>query len=177
MPSKQGDSGNKVNIKRLTAYALLTAACIIVGYVEGILSLSLTALIPGVKLGLSNAVALILVCRGDIKGAFAINISRILLSALLFGSPVSLVFSLSGGIFSLLTACLLNRFKNVSEIGISIAAGAVHNLFQCLAAMIFVGVAAVYYLPVLLLLGALCGAFCGTLVKLILKKVKTNGNF
>lgn len=175
MSSKPRSSGNRINAKALAFYALLVALCLIIGFIENLVNLSFIA--PGVKLGLSNCVALLLVCRGDIKGAFAVNIARILLSALLFGSPVSLLFALCGGMFSLTASSLLIRLKSVSEIGVSITGGAVHNIFQCLAAVAFVGIGVLYYLPVLLLMGAACGAVCGILVKIILKKVKTNGIF
>lgn len=177
MSAKQGNCGNKVNIKRLTLYALFVALCLIIGYLESFLSISLTAVAPGVKLGLSNAIALTLICRGDIKGAWAVNITRICLSALLFGSPISFLFSLAGGVASTLTACVLSKLKSVSAIGISIAGGAVHNIFQLFAATVLVGAGVIYYVPALLLGGALCGAFCGVLVMLVLKKVKTNAIF
>lgn len=177
MPTKQGNSRNRIDVKRLVVYALLVAVCLIVGYLESLLSLTLIALAPGVKLGLSNAVALILVCSGDTKGAWLVNITRILLSALLFGSAISLVFALAGGIASLIVVSVIVRFKSVSEIGISIASGTIHNVFQCVAAAFFVGGGVVYYLPALLLFGALCGAFCGVLAKLSLKKLKTKANF
>lgn len=177
MPAKQGNSRNKIDVKRLALYALLVSVCLIVGYLESFLSLTLIAVAPGVKLGLSNAVALILVCSGDTKGAWAVNITRIFLSALLFGSAISLVFALAGGVASLAVVSCIARLKSVSEIGISIASGAVHNTFQCIAAMAFVGVGVVYYLPALLLFGALCGAFCGVLARVILKKLKTKAIF
>ena len=177
MSAKQGNCRNKVNIKRITVYALFVAVCLIIGYLESILSISLIAIAPGVKIGLSNAIALTLICRGDIKGAWAINVTRICLSALLFGSPISFLLSLSGGVASTLAACFLSKSKAVSEIGISMVGGTVHNVFQLFAAITFVGVGVIYYLPVLLILGALCGAFCGVLVKLVLNKIKINGIF
>ena len=177
MSAEQGNSRNKVNIKRITLYALLVALCLIVGYLESLLSISLIAVAPGVKIGLSNAIALTLICYGDIKGAWAINITRISLSALLFGSPISFLFSIAGGIASMLTASLLSKLRSISPIGISIAGGTVHNIFQCLAATAFVGVGVIYYLPALLLGGALCGALCGVLVNLILNKVNLNRIF
>lgn len=175
MPAKQGNSGNKLNIKALSFYALMVALCLIIGYIESLVNLSFIA--PGIKLGLSNSVCLMLVYKADIKGAFAVNIARIMLSALLFGSPVSLAFSVCGGVMSLLAVSLVSRSKNVSEIGASILGGAVHNVFQCVAAVVFVGAGVLYYMPILLPIGAVCGGFTGMLVKLILKKVKTNGIF
>ena len=177
MSAEQGNSRNKVNIRRLTLYALLVSSCLIVGYLENLLSISLIAIAPGVKIGLSNAIALTLICYGDIKGAWAINITRICLAALLFGSPISFLFSLSGGTASTLTACLLSKVRDVSPIGISVAGGTVHNIFQCLAATVFVGAGVIYYLPALLLCGAFCGAFCGVLVKLVSNKANLNRIF
>ena len=172
MFAKQGDSRNKINTKRLTLYALFTATCLIVGYLESLLSISLTAIAPGVKLGLSNAIALALICKGDAKGAWAVNVARICLSALLFGSPISFLLSMSGGVASTAVSCLLSRSKHVSAIGISIAGGVVHNVFQLVAAIILVGFGVVFYLPILIGLGAVCGAVCGVLVQLITKHAK-----
>ena len=172
MSTKQGDSRNKVNIKRLTLYAMLVAVCLIVGYLESLLSISLIAIAPGIKIGLSNAVVITLICTGDKKGAWAVNIARIGLSALLFGSPVSFLLSLSGGVASTLVSCLLSRSKSVSVIGISIAGGVVHNVFQLIAAMIITGTGAIYYLPILLSLGAVCGAFCGVMANIVFTKSK-----
>lgn len=173
MLAKQGNSRNKINIKRITLYSLFVAICLIVGYLEGLLSIGFAAVAPGVKIGLSNAVVLTLVCWGDLKGAWMVNIARICLSALLFGSLISLLFSLVGGIASLIAAIILRNIKTVTPIGISVAGGTIHNIFQCLAAVVFVGTGVIYYLPVLLLGGAVCGAVCGVLVTLLYKKVKT----
>lgn len=177
MFAKQGNCGNKINIKRITLYAMLVAVCLIVGYLENLMSIGISLAVPGIKLGLSNAVALTLVCGGNKKGAWMVNVTRICLSALLFGSSISFLFSLAGGVASTFIACVFSKFKSVSAIGISMAGGTVHNIFQLVAATFFIGMGVLYYLPVLLLGGAFCGAFCGILVKLILKKVKTNGIF
>lgn len=175
MPAKQGNSGNRVAAANLTRYALLTAACLIVGYVESLLPLAFIA--PGVKLGLSNAVAMLLVLSGDTKGAFAVNITRILLSALLFGSIFSLIFSLSGGIFSLIAAAIFKRLKSLSAIGVSMISGVVHNIFQLISAVFITGAGVLYYIPILILSGAACGGLVGLLTKVLLKKLKTNRFF
>ena len=150
--------------------ALLCAVCMIVGYIESLFELSFIA--PGVKIGLSNAVACVLIFYGDIKGAFAVNISRILLSNLLFGSPVALVFALAGGILSLAAMAILSKSRWFSVVGVSIAGGALHNAAQCAVGMFVTGFGVIYYLPVLLISGMLCGAAVGTLSALVLKRIK-----
>ncbi len=175
MSSKQGNSRNRINAKKTARYALLCALCIIAGYIESLLPTALIA--PGVKLGISNAVALSILLFGDVKGAFAVNITRILLSSLLFGSPFSLLFSAAGGIMSLFAACLIRNFKSVSPIGISMLSAVVHNVAQIAVAAAVTSVGVVYYLPVLILSGLVCGGAVGYLSKLLLKKVKTNWIF
>ncbi len=173
MFAKQGNGRNKISIKQLTRYALLVAVCLIVGYLE---SLFIMSFVPGVKIGVSNAVALILVYYGDKKGAWAVNITRICLSALLFGSPMSFLFSISGGVAATAVACGLSRSKSISCIGISIASGTVHNIFQLIAAAFIIGAGIIYYLPILILLGAVCGALCGSLAR-CLTRFKINKIF
>lgn len=175
MSAKQGNSRNKIDVKKLCVYALFTAAALVFSYVESILPLYFIA--PGVKLGLSNAVSLLLAAKEDFKGAFAVNGARIMLSALLFGSPVSFAFAISGGIISLISVVLLKKTGLFSTVGISIAGGVVHNITQIAVAVLILGGGVLYYTPVLLITGALCGAAIGALDTLILKKVKTNGRF
>lgn len=175
MPSKQGNSTNKVDVKRLCIYSLFVALCLIFGYIESLVSLAFIA--PGVKLGLANAITVMLICIGDTKGAFFVNISRIALSALLFGSPVSFVFAFFGGIVSLSVAALLKKTGIFSTVGISIASGVVHNLAQTVIAILILGVGMLYYLPILIIGGSISGAVIGILCKLILKKIKTNVKF
>lgn len=172
MSAKQSNTGNK--IKRLCIYSLLCAVCMIIGYIESLFDLSFIA--PGVKLGLSNSIACALIFTGDIKGAVFVNISRILLSSLLFGSPVSLVFALCGGILSLLVMVLLSKTHIFSVIGTSILGGTAHNLAQCAVGLYFVGFGVVYYLPILLISGMVCGAACGILSDLVIKRSKGNIN-
>ena len=172
MPTEQGNRRNRIDVKRLAVYALLVSICLIVGYLENLLSIGISWVVPGVKLGLSNAVVLVLVCRGDFKGAWAVNITRICLSALLFGSPISFLLSISGGVASTAIACVLSRLKSVSAIGVSIAAAVTHNVFQLLAACVVVGFGVMGISPLLIALGAVCGAFCGVLASLVLKHNK-----
>lgn len=168
MSAKQNNTRDTV--KRLCIYSLLCAVCMVVGYVESLLDLSFIA--PGIKTGLANAVACVLILSGDIKGAFAVNISRILLSALLFGSPVSLLFALAGGVVSLIIMSLISKSKVFSPVGVSIIGAVAHNIAQCAVGLIFVGVGVIYYLPLLFISGAVCGAAVGILSSLILKRIK-----
>ncbi len=169
MSAQQSNNRGKLTAKKISIYGILTALCIVFGYLESLVSLDFIA--PGVKLGLSNAVALLLITRKDVKGAFAVNTTRIVLCALLFGSPVSLAFSLAGGIASIVFTFLLSKLDCVSVIGISIAGGVIHNIFQLLVAIIIVGIGAVFYIPVLCITGAVSGAVVGILCTVLFSKL------
>lgn len=158
--------------KKIALYGILTSLALIFGYIESLFSLSFIA--PGVKLGLANSIALILLCYGDFKGALLVNITRVLLSALLFSSPFSLVFSLTAGLISVVIMRLLSEIKSVSAIGFSISGAAVHNLVQLTVASLLFGRAVWYYLPFLLVSALFCGGIIGILSLIIFKKIKTN---
>ena len=158
--------------KKIALYGILTSLALIFGYIESLFSLSFIA--PGIKLGLANSVALILLCFKDFKGAMLVNTTRILLSALLFSSPFSLVFSLTAGILSVVIMRLLSGIKGVSVVGFSISGAAVHNLVQLTVASLLFGRAVWYYLPFLLVSALLSGGIIGILSSIIFKKIKTN---
>ena len=156
--------------KKVALYGILTGLALIFGYIESLFSLSFIA--PGIKLGLANSVALLLLCFKDFKGALLVNITRILLSALLFSAPFSLVFSLTAGIISVVIMKLLSGIKSVSVVGFSIAGAAVHNLVQLTVASIIFGRAVWYYLPFLLVSALISGGIIGALSLIIFKRIK-----
>lgn len=156
--------------KKVSIYGILVALCIVLGWVENLISLSFIA--PGIKTGLANSVCLLLVLKKDIKGAFLVNIARILLSSLLFSGPFSLLFSLSAGMVSLLVVALLSRTESFGVISFSIAGAVAHNITQTLVAFSIFGKAVLWYFPLLLLSAAVSGGFVGFLCKIISKKIK-----
>ena len=156
--------------KKVALYGILTGLALIFGYIESLFSLSFIA--PGIKLGLANSVALLLLCFREFKGALLVNITRILLSALLFSTPFSLVFSLTAGIISVVIMKLLSGIKSVSVVGFSIAGAVVHNLVQLTVASIIFGRAVWYYLPFLLVSALISGGIIGALSLIIFKRIK-----
>lgn len=151
--------------KKVCFYGLLAALCIVLGYVEHIISLDFIA--PGIKIGLANSVGVILVSKGKIKGAYAVNIVRILLSALLFSNPSSLVYSLSGGLVSLTAMIFLAKFSFLGIIGFSVLGAVFHNMTQIICAAFLLGHGVWYYLPFLLLAAAISGVLTGIIAKIL----------
>lgn len=173
MPSESGIRNGGIGAdmaKKICIYGLLSAVCMALSYLESLLPLDFIA--PGVKLGLANSAALLLIYRGDPKGAAAVNLTRILLSALLFSGVSSLPFSLCGAAGAWAVSVLLGRCRQISVIGMSAAGGAVHNLLQGTVALAVIGRGVSVYFPVLLLLGTASGTLVGALCSAIIKKYK-----
>ena len=159
--------------RKISLYGVLVSVCIVLGYLETLISFDFIA--PGIKLGLANTVALLLIGLKDIKGAFAVNIVRILLSGLLFSSPQTLMYSIPAGIVSVLVTALfmkIIRSETISFIGFSIIGALVHNLVQTLCAVILLGKGILTFLPFLILSAAVSGFLTGAMANAIFKRIK-----
>ncbi len=120
--------------KTIAQYGLLAALALVLSYLESLVPAFFA--VPGMKLGLTNLVVLLALYRMGELPALAINFVRIVLVSLLFGSALSFLFSLAGGLLSWLVMCLLRRSAHFSMLGVSMAGGVAHNVGQILAAML-----------------------------------------
>lgn len=133
--------------------------------------------IPGIKVGLANIAVIFVLYKFGIKEAIAVSAVRVLLVSVLFGSPVSLVYSISGAVLSLTVMFLIKKFTPLTELTVSVAGGITHNIGQIAAASVMLGTnVVVYYLPFLLLSGTIAGAVVGTASALLIKKVNIDIN-
>lgn len=155
--------------KKITVYSLLTLFALIVSYLEGIVFSFVP--IPGFKIGIANTVSMFLIAKKQTVGGILVNLTRILLSALLFGNFYSFLFSLAGGILSTVFAILLMRCKAFSFAGVSTVAAVMHNFAQILAAvLLFSTIKIAVLLPVMMLSGAVTGFISGLLLIIFSKK-------
>lgn len=157
--------------KKVALYGVLASVGLVFSYVETLLPLTFIA--PGVKIGLANGVALLLILKNDIKGAFLVNIIRILLLNLLFVHPFALIYSLSSGILSTIVMSLVGKTNMFSAVGFSVLGALTHNLVQALIAFIMLGSVILFYLPVLIFSAIITGVIIGFLAKILDKKIKT----
>lgn len=155
--------------KKLTVLALLTAAAMILSYVESLLP---SPGIPGVKLGLANIAVIFALYRLGTGPAFAVSLIRVAMVSLLFGSLGALAYSLAGAVLSLAVMSLLRRWDRFSTVGVSVAGGVSHNLGQILMAMWMLETSRlIWYLPALILSGLGGGILVGLCGALLVKRV------
>lgn len=146
------------------------ALALICSYVESLIPFYFG--VPGVKLGLTNIVVVLLLYIIGAKEAFGISVMRILLAGFLFGNPFSILYSLSGGILSFLVMYLLKKTEKLKVITVSVAGGLMHNMGQLLvAALVVENYHVLYYLPVLLIAGFVTGFLIGILSQEIIIRI------
>ena len=161
----------KYSTKKITTLALSVSLALIFSFIES--RIPAFVAIPGIKVGLANIAVIFTIYKLGIKEAIAVSLVRVFLVSILFGSPVSLIYSISGATLSLLTMILLKKLTPLSEISISVSGAVMHNVGQIIAASFMLATnVVVYYLPFLILSGVLAGIAVGVVSALLIKKVK-----
>ncbi len=90
----------------------------------------------------------------------------------MLGNPVMIVYSLTGGTLSLAAMGLLAGRRGVSPIGAGIAGGVLHNIGQVAVAMLILQTPSlVYYLGLLIPVGAGMGLLTGTIATVLTHKI------
>ena len=165
----------KMNRKYTTKYisliGLLSAFAIIISYIESLIPIDIG--IPGVKLGLANIVIVLSIYLLDAKSAIIINIIRIIIIGAFFGNVFSIIFSITGALFSFIVMIILKRIKNGSIMGVSVCGGVSHNLSQLVVASFIVNTYNInYYLPFMIIGGIITGILIGTLSMIIYNRIR-----
>lgn len=156
---------------RAALLGLLAAAALLLGWIESLIPISVA--IPGIKLGLANAAVLLTMYLLGNREAFAVSITKVLLSALLFGGLSALLYSLTGAIISFCAMHLAKKCERLSCVGVSAAGGAAHVLAQLVIAILLSNTIQIWRLAgVLMLAGTLCGALMGVISAILLKRIK-----
>lgn len=159
----------KNNTKKLVFISILVAQAMVLSWLESLIPF--TPGIPGAKLGLANIITLIALSTMDFKSSLTIVLMRTTLTSFMFGTMSSLLYSMAGGLLSLIVmAILLKALPNsFSLIAISIIGAIAHNLGQLLmAALVIENANILYYLPFLMLLAIPTGLFVGIVTRYLL---------
>lgn len=158
-------------IRRLTTFALLASLAMILSFIES--RIPAFVAIPGVKVGLANIAVLFALYRLGTKEAILISVIRIIAVSMLFGTPISAIYSLGGALVSFTVMILLKKLTPATEVSVSVAGAVGHNIGQIVVACILLETNfVIYYLPFLLLSGTIAGIVIGIVSALVIKRVK-----
>ena len=156
--------------KNIAAFGVYVALAMIFSYIE--LQIPPLVAIPGIKLGLPNVVIIIAMYKFGWKEAILINILRVLLVSVLFGTVLSLLYSIAGAILSLFVMIILKKSKIFSTVLVSVFGAISHNIGQITVAIFVLETSELlYYLPVLLITGTISGLLLGLIGATIVKKL------
>ena len=152
-------------MRKTAELGFFLAVALILSYVESLIPITFG--IPGIKLGLSNLIVVLLLFgqRYGAKEALLVNGMRIVLSGFMFSNLYAILYALAGAAFSFIAMLIGKRLRCFSVIGVSVLGGVFHNIGQAVVAMIVVETFAVsYYIPFLIVAGTITGAFLGLIV-------------
>ncbi len=152
-------------------FGVFTALALLFSYIESLIPFHIG--IPGVKLGLANLIIVIALYKMNARQAFLLSVTRIVLAGFLFGNLFSILYSLAGGMLSLIVMILLKKQNGFSVMGVSVAGGVFHNVGQLVIAMLVTeSLNLFYYVPVLMISGLITGIFIGIIANEMLKRLR-----
>ena len=157
--------------KKIATSALMIALAMILSFVESQIPSFFP--IPGIKLGLANIAVIFALYRLSIKDDIVVSLIRVVVVSTLFGTSLTLAYSLSGAVLSLLIMVLLKKSDRFSIVGVSVAGGISHNIGQIIMAIILMHNSVIsYYLPFLIISGIVTGVVIGLVSAKIVERVK-----
>ena len=155
-----------IKTKDITRTAAYIAVAVLLGYVENLFP----PVAAGVKLGLANTVIIVSLYSQSAGKTWLIASLKVLLCMILFGNAGAFIYSISGALFSLLVMAVAKKTKLFSLIGASSLGGVSHNMAQLLCAYYVIGKGVLFYIPVLVVSGAVCGVLTGVAAQIIVKR-------
>lgn len=155
---------------KIAYWGVFLALALVCSYVESLIPISFG--IPGVKLGLTNIVVILMLYTIGAKDAILISVLRIILAGFMFGNAFSIIYSLSGGILSFVVMLLLKNTGKLKILSISTAGGISHNVGQLIvAALVVENYNILFYVPVLIIAGIITGFLIGLLAGEIILRI------
>ena len=157
---------------RVALSGLLTSLMLVFGLIERQFPLPIP--VPGIKLGLANSVLLYSLYMLGIRQSIVLMLLKALLSWLIYMNLSAMLYSLAGGILSLLAMILIMRVKGVSIIGVRAIGAVFFNVGQILMAVAILHTPQliVTYLPILMISGVLTGVLTGIIARMVMNHLK-----
>ena len=159
--------------KKIATLALTISFAMILSYIES--RIPPFVVIPGIKVGLANIAVIFTLYKFGVKEAICVSLLRVLLVSMLFGTPVSMIYSISGAVLSLFVMILLKKLTPLKEVAVSVSGGVMHNVGQIAAASFMLSTnVVIYYLPFLILSGTVAGIAVGIVAAILVKRINVN---
>lgn len=160
-----------MTVKKIVRYAFLLAIAILVNYIESLVVLPFV--FPGVRLGLANAVGLLVLYYLGDKYYAGFGILRVVLTTLLLrGSLTGFLIALSGNALATIITLIIKRLKVCSIYGLSVVGAIFHGIGQVImVAILYQTVYMFTYVIVLTISGIITGILVAYVSSLIVKRM------
>ena len=156
--------------RKVVHMGMLIALAMVLSFIES--QIPAFVAVPGMKLGLANIAIVFALYSLGFREALGVSLIRVVLSAILFGSVVSGLYSAAGAILSFLGMALLKKSGFFGTVGVSVSGAVLHNLGQIgIACFILRTQALVYYLPFLILSAVLSGVVIGIISAVLVERL------
>lgn len=157
--------------RRIAQIGVLVSLAMVLSYLESLFPVFLA--VPGIRIGLANIAIVFALYHLGFRAALGISVVRVVLSALLFGSVISMSYSLCGALISLAMMAILKRSGLFGTVAVSVVGGVSHNLGQIAVACLILQTEAIaYYIPVLILSGVVSGVVIGIVSAVVLARLE-----
>lgn len=159
--------------KKMVLLGILVSQALILHLIERMIPVPVP--VPGIKLGLANAISLMAIILFGTKEAILVVAMRTFLGSVFGGGVSSFLYSFIGGTIStLVMAVMYKRAGNLFSLpAISVTGAIFHNIGQILVASLIVqNMRLFYYLPVLMISAVITGLFIGFAVQYTLRPMK-----
>lgn len=156
--------------RKVVHMGMLIALAMVLSFIESQIPAFIA--VPGMKLGLANIAVVFALYSLGFREALGVSLIRVVLSAILFGSVLSGLYSAAGAILSLLGMALLKKSGFFGTVGVSVSGAVLHNLGQIgVACFILKTQALVYYLPFLILSAVVAGVVIGIIAAVLVERL------
>lgn len=159
--------------KKMVLLGILVSQALILHLIERMIPVPVP--VPGIKLGLANAISLMAIVLFGTKEAILVVALRTFLGSVFGGGISSFLYSFIGGTIStLVMAVMYKKVGNLFSLpAISVVGAIFHNIGQILVASLIVqNMRLFYYLPVLMISAVITGLFIGFAVQYTLRPMK-----
>lgn len=157
---------------QLTRFSMLLALGVILNYIE-VMFIPTAFIAPGVKLGMANAVGLIVLYLFKEKEFVIFGLLRVLLTALFTGFGFGFFIGLSGYLVSTMIVILVVQTKSLSIFGLSLIGAVSHGVGQIImVTYLYQTPYMMNYLPLLIVTGMIAGLVIAYLSKEVLIRLK-----
>lgn len=160
-----------MDTRKTVHMGMLVALAMIMSFIES--QIPAFVAIPGIKVGLANIAVIFALYRFGFREALAVSVIRVVLSSVLFGSVLSLLYSIAGALVSLAGMAVMRRTGFFGIMGTSVCGALLHNLGQTAVAWLILRTQAVmYYLPFLIISAVAGGIVTGIAASALVKRTE-----